>query len=325
MKYKFFSVNCTPKLTEIKILGLQIFKKVKLDRKEKVCFLGIPLKKIRKTKKGINNYFLGICYHFNGYPNTEKILKEISWLQTSIYNFNDKIKLQLQISNLHQKVFPQFKNINTNKDVVIVGAGPTLKDYKPISEAVHIGVNRTFLCEKINLNYLFLLDYVNVKPYIDKANLYNSDSCQKFYGIFSKRNHPLHIPDSIANKGNALRYYVSDDDYTLNEEFYYDIENNPLACFWSVIFQAAHFALYTNPKRLYIVGCDCNFKGYYDGNSQIIQEEELKNKHQIRNMDGWIKFKKYAELYYPETEIISVNPVGLKGIFKDIYTIEEMN
>ena len=30
--------------------------------------------------------------------------------------------------------------------------------------------------------------------------------------------------------------------------------------------------------------------------------------------------KKFAEVYYPETEIISVNPIGLKGLFRDVYT-----
>ena len=32
--------------------------------------------------------------------------------------------------------------------------------------------------------------------------------------------------------------------------------------------------------------------------------------------------KEFAEQYYPETEIISVNPVGLKGLFRDEYTEE---
>jgi len=30
--------------------------------------------------------------------------------------------------------------------------------------------------------------------------------------------------------------------------------------------------------------------------------------------------KKFAALHYPDTEIISVNPVGLKGMFHDMYT-----
>lgn len=34
---------------------------------------------------------------------------------------------------------------------------------------------------------------------------------------------------------------------------------------------------------------------------------------------NWIMLKKFAETYYPDTKIISVNPVGLKGIFTDLY------
>lgn len=322
---KVIQIKKEPDMKEIKILGLSLYKGIFKNQKKKYYVCGIPVKKIRITSKGIKKYFLGICYKFRRNTGDEMLLKEISWLQNRLYNLKDEINLQIQISTLHQKVFPQFKNINSGKDVVIVGAGPTLKDYKPIEGAVHIGVNRTFLCEKLDLNYLFLLDYPNVKPYIDQANCYKPKSCQKFYGLFSQRNHPMHIPDSYAYKAGALRYYISGNDYNLNEKFYYDIENNPLACFWSVIFQAAHFALYTNPRRLYIVGCDCNFNGYYDGKSQIIQEDELKKRHRIRNLDGWKKLKGYAELYYPETEIISINPVGLKGLFKDIYTMGEKN
>ena len=33
----------------------------------------------------------------------------------------------------------------------------------------------------------------------------------------------------------------------------------------------------------------------------------------------WYQLKKFARVFYPDTEIISINPVGLKGIFKDEY------
>ena len=29
--------------------------------------------------------------------------------------------------------------------------------------------------------------------------------------------------------------------------------------------------------------------------------------------------------FYPDTEIISINPIGLKGIFKDVYTEDFLN
>ncbi len=40
--------------------------------------------------------------------------------------------------------------------------------------------------------------------------------------------------------------------------------------------------------------------------------DRLKEKYQ--------EMKRFAQIHYPETEIISINPVGLKGMFKDIYT-----
>jgi hypothetical protein len=35
--------------------------------------------------------------------------------------------------------------------------------------------------------------------------------------------------------------------------------------------------------------------------------------------EGWKDLKKFAQIYYPDTEIISINPVGLKGLFTDVY------
>ncbi|GHV21941.1 hypothetical protein FACS189494_08050 [Spirochaetia bacterium] len=36
--------------------------------------------------------------------------------------------------------------------------------------------------------------------------------------------------------------------------------------------------------------------------------------------EGWEIFRNFIEIFYPDVEIISVNPVGLKGMFDDIYT-----
>ena len=50
-------------------------------------------------------------------------------------------------------------------------------------------------------------------------------------------------------------------------------------------------------------------------------EPEFKENHKIKHAQGWKELKRFAEVYYPTTEIISVNPVGLRGMFKDLYTI----
>jgi hypothetical protein len=207
----------------------------------------------------------------------------------------------------------------------VVGVGPTLNYYKPLDRAVHIGVNRTFMFEKINLDYFFTLDYPNIRPYLHKIDAYRPGKCQKFYGLFSTLNHPMHIPDSEFSKMASLRYYVNHDLYP-HEEFYYDIENNPLANFHSVIFQAIQFGLYTNPGKLYLVGCDFTVDAYFNKeNHNLISKDELIQNHITINRDGWNKLKLYTGIYYPATRIISINPVGLKGMFEDRYTKEYLD
>ena len=34
----------------------------------------------------------------------------------------------------------------------------------------------------------------------------------------------------------------------------------------------------------------------------------------------WKRIKNFIRTYYPETEVVVINPVGLKGIFRDVYT-----
>ena len=102
----------------------------------------------------------------------------------------------------------------------------------------------------------------------------------------------------------------------------YDISTNPLCCYWSIVFPAIQFALWTNAKRIYIVGCDCNQNGYFDNKIQqfpILNGNKLDFNYQ-GVITGWKKLKEFKYMYYTETEIISVNPVGLKGLFKDVYT-----
>ena len=72
-------------------------------------------------------------------------------------------------------------------------------------------------------------------------------------------------------------------------------------------FSALQWIMFTNPKKLYLVGCDCS--GAY------------KDFH----LYSWVKFKEFVSHNNPDLEIISVNPVSLKGFFKDIYTTDFIN
>lgn len=115
--------------------------------------------------------------------------------------------------------------------------------------------------------------------------------------------------DAILIK-NSKRYVV--DNLCSYNNLIYDITSLPLQCFGSVVFAALQFIFWTNPKRIYLVGCDVSESGHFNQKNNTLDCSRVKL--------GWLKVKEFRDIYYPKTEIISINPVGLVGIFKDIYS-----
>lgn len=231
------------------------------------------------------------------------------------FSYIDKIaKYQrlLNVYNLHSKVFPKYKNCNEGKDIVILATGPSLREFKPIDNAVYIGVNRAFEFDKVKLDYVFIMDNSNPTPeYLEELNKYEGNNVKKFYGICSDYDlMSATISENDAIKAKAERFYI----HTVRDKKIptYDISTEAFFNSGSIVFPAIQFALWTNPKRIYIVGCDTNLSGYYKGNKNILNVKKV--------LDGWKQVKEFVQIYYPNTEIVSVNPVGLKGLFKDVFT-----
>lgn len=227
------------------------------------------------------------------------------------------LKLQ-SLYDIHSKVFPQFKNINEGKDVVIIATGPTLAHYtEPIKGAVHIGLNRAYQVKNIKFDYLFCIDGTATKDYIDEID--QLDDVVKFYGLnlLEEEYRPgVRIPEYHLKSKNSYRYYA----YPYKGEISPNIAACPLVTKASVSFPAIHFALWTHPKRIFLVGCDTTSAPYWDGKgreSDYLQKCDTVNSIML---NGYYKLKEFARICYPDVEIISINPVGLKGIFKDIYT-----
>ena len=238
------------------------------------------------------------------------LLEDISRIQQ--YNFSTFA--------MHQKAFPQFKGIYTGKDVVVVACGPTAKDYKPIESAIHIGVNHAIYLENVQLDYFFLMDAYKARKdnEMPDYNNYRKGKCVKFYGITSfPMNNTTYVPsESDVIEAGAYRYRT-DNLVAMrienNGQFLYDISTQPLTDCGSVVFSALQFALWTNPKRLYLVGCDCTATGHFNtsGNDKTGLPSDMR--------ETYTKLKHFAQAFYPQTEIISINPVGLKGLFTDFY------
>jgi len=231
---------------------------------------------------------------------------------------NRLIEKKLSTMMMHQLTFPQFKDKHQGKDIVILASGPTLQYFTPINDCIYIGVNKSFTAHKIKLDYLFIQDFSGTTSgYIDEINKLD---CTKFYGLTSENIEPYRtIPESIRLSANAYSYRTDWEDISnFKTEFAYDLSVQSLGCGGTIVFPALQFALWTNPRRIYLVGADTNNSGYFEGNNKnILYPNKL--------IPLYKKFKLFAQQYYPYTEIISVNPVGLKGIFEDIYTDEYLD
>ena len=224
---------------------------------------------------------------------------------------NDNLKIActaLEIRDTHRESFLEFKRCNTGRDVAIIATGPTMGYYEPIDNAVHIGVNRAFKNDKIKLDYYFITDFEHGDKWMEEIKNYD---CIKFFGQYPAGMYRdrFQASEQMIVENNARRYFQG----APSEDIHINIEYYPLMAYYSVTFQALHFALYTNPKRIFLVGCDCSFAGHFDGEDQHFANP-------LKWLQGYQKLSYFAQRFYPGTEIISINPVGLKSLFKDMYT-----
>lgn len=238
----------------------------------------------------------------------------------AIISHENAIKdLYIPASITHQRIFPKYKGINKGKTVVLVGTAPTLEYYTPIEGAVHMGVNRAIMREDILLDYLFRCDRVDDET--EKLfSEYKGNNCKKLYGYQYRRR--FVIPEHYREKEDVESFYCLSYDYHTcghdldADRFFFfppDISISPFKSYGTTMFIAFQFALWTHPDKIYIVGCDCT-----TGHCAVAEDNSSGSYKYL--IEPWKRAKEFAEDYYPDVEITSINPVGLKGIFKDEYT-----
>lgn len=219
-------------------------------------------------------------------------------------------------AQVHPQTFGPYKNKHKGQDVVLICGGPSVKEFEPIDNAVYAAVNNSCQYDKVKFDYIFLQELHEVSSKNEAVNNYEYENCTKFYGIIpEKRLNGLYpscrlIPQSDIDKSNIKLFFLDD---RIANTFAYDLSIEPLGDFGGTAFSAIQFLLWTNPERIYLVGADC------DNSKNIFynQKESIDYSAQIQY---WQRLKQFADDIYPSTEIISVNPVGLKGLFKDYYT-----
>lgn len=308
----------------VNFLGITIYKKIKTGTTIKRKYL-FGIFKTKSEENGTKKYYLlgiQLLKMENKLPinSIEESLKNILTSKDFLYRKYaiEESRNALIIQNQHQKIFPQFKNINKGKAVAIVGAAPSLQYYSPMNDVIHIALNRVFVFDRIKFDYIFSVDYKGIKDYIKEFLEYK---CIKFCGqyINSPVATDMKIPEYIMENENVYRFYSDHKYHKIDTQIYQDISIAPLMDFYSIAFCALHFAFWTHPKVIYIVGCDCCANGYFDNTKQR-ESDKVLNFTFSCVLDGYKKVKEFRDAHYPDVEIISVNPVGLRGMFRDVYT-----
>ena len=270
-----------------------IFSVKNVGNSKQVCVLGAKIRfiRMRKIEEQIN-----------------KILNLVShdWIEGAYppQTIYEQVRHIVMCNTLHQKAFDDKRFRYYGKDVYVCATGPTFDYYAPSPDAIHIGVNYAYKSEKIFFNDLFCIDGGVVDFRLPREFItYGGLKTNKFISFLM---------------GYSLD--IDPSDYKIYHFFTENRINYPINCmglpdFYSVIFSAFAYALWTTPKRIFIVGADCS-----SGHANSL---DVKYSSSLSHLvKYWHEMKKFADFYYPGIEIISVNPVGLKGLFKDVYTKE---
>lgn len=229
-----------------------------------------------------------------------------------------KLKTLIQCQTLHKETFGPYKYAFKDKTVVLVASGPTAQYHSQIDAAIYVGVNNACLLENVYLDYLFCQDFYMDEEKRNAIVNYRPGECQKFFGripdlriqkcsITESAKHVKRCPKYFIEKAFAKEYYVQDE---YQNSFALDIEREPLSPS-GIAFSALQFILHAHPKKIYLVGCDCSSGFFYKSNITFNTEYQI---------NTWKKIKQHIEELYPDIEIVSLNPVGLRGLFNDEYT-----
>lgn len=263
-----------------------------------------------------------------------KIIKRILKKDKVRYDYIFKMQSRLQLAkSLNHIAFHEYKNAFKDKNVYIVAPGPSLKDCpkKVINEIsqsennITIGLNRAFLFRQITLDYLFSIDLLGIRGFEKGFIEYRNEHCKKFIGL-QEEGLDRDIPEDLVLSLNKARRYVTDSGLPGEGKPTLFIDHLPLWNSNSIAHQAMQFALFGNPRKIYLIGCDSTpvqtghfVKSKYDEMTISLFDNNFWINSNQQLIKGWEKIKVFSQIYYPNTEIISINPKKLKGLFIDVF------
>jgi hypothetical protein len=233
--------------------------------------------------------------------------------------------------------FEYLKDLHLGCEGVLVGSGPSLKkSADKIKELQYCGAiicgnnHAMFSEEKLG----FSLDY----HLIADRMMFNLDPIFNNYLKYNPKNKKLvALYDEVFYLNIAKKYKIKKEDfeknfikvpcvktYTLHGAqtlipFMINGQINPgwkPMCLTSLE-STIQVMLYCGIKKIYLAGVDCSSDGniFYRYGNENSKDPRNSYKHM---KSVWVGIKSYLEKFWPDVEVFSINPVGLKGLFKDL-------
>lgn len=224
----------------------------------------------------------------------------------------------------HNKSLSVFNNKYKGKSVILFATGPSLNKYKPIKELgeniYKCGINGS-LFYTLDLDfYFFAVKHLPPQHVNEYFHLINKlpDKTIKIAGVYQDGEHY----EKLVSPQEAAAFGAIPVEHSVQTAFFEkDISTY---CFYpaSIIFKALQFLMYAGFERIYLVGADCSVekdKHHFYQEPAKWRTKQYKKVMTFKMPTHWKTFKQFQEKEYPQVEIISVNPVGLKGMFKDLF------
>ena len=212
------------------------------------------------------------------------------------YQFN----LQNEVCRVNSAAFESYRNCYRDKEVVIVGTGATAAGYKPIPDAIHIALDKACQRTDITFNHLFTHNVsaggADIEQYFEKI------TDKIFVGKFSALIGGDEYSEQITVSSDKVARYFTNDNVS-TQLLYRDICTHTLAYFGGAFGAALQFAAFTYPASIRLVGC-----------------ELPKDASVTFKKVGYTRLRMLINKFYPDINIISVDPIELKGLFNDVFT-----
>jgi len=230
----------------------------------------------------------------------------------------------------HNNHFSRFENIHVNRESILFCTGPSLHKFNldvfP-QDVLKVGVNKIYNNYKISsrLDYYFFGSHYHIDKkhregihHMRKQNkkiMFLSSTFTAKFGD-GRETGLGNINKESANSLGALPFEVGSPNSGPGYKWIKNIAKNPFYG-GSIAFPAVQFLLYTGVKTIYLVGCDLGNSNAHFHNSKnpTAANDSASNFY----LSGWKMLPEFIKRNYPNSKIITVNPVGLKGVFGELY------